>query len=265
MNKATFRVDVLAHISQDIIEQRIAEALKDLKSEKYLISLEKADGESKKLHYQGIIFYDMKYETYKKRMEAFFPEWKGERGKKGARSFAEVRTDNYEIYVTKDYNFKFVKGYSKEEIDELYSKSYKKREVIDSGLPITGGKQELDTTLYKIYKDMVKIPDHGKWDMIKIGIFIQDYYLENYGKFPMDHFAKSLVKGLWVMANKHEQNYRKASIAYNWIDDNFKMLGCKPGIFEHLTDMIHADAFRHEKVVEWNVDDSVDDLIDPDT
>lgn len=129
MNRYTFRVDIIPDVDIDIIKKRVEQALESSESEKYLISLEEAK-KTKKLHYQGVIYSSLKFMTYKKRMEGIFPEWKGTRGCKGQgkRSFAEVKGDSYEIYITKDDNIKYVKGYTDEEIQLLKSQSYHKSE-----------------------------------------------------------------------------------------------------------------------------------------
>lgn len=93
-----------------------------------------------------------------------------------------------------------------------------------------GGKKETNTMLELLYHS---IPDKEiavNWDMIECGIYIQKYYLDNFHKYPIDHFAKSLVKGLWVrLADRKRVNARMAKIAHNWcqgiddyLDSNFK-------------------------------------------
>lgn len=128
-NRYTFRLDVIPEVSVQDTERRIQAALASYP--KYCISFEIATGDSKKEHYQGIVMGYTPYNTYKKNMETLFPEWKGTRGCKGAgkRSFAEVKKDEYEIYVVKDKNIKFKKGYTDEELKTLMEKSYQKSDV----------------------------------------------------------------------------------------------------------------------------------------
>lgn len=128
LNRYTFRLDVIPEVSVSDMERRIQSALDTYP--KYCISFEISD-KKKKEHYQGIVFGLTPYNTYKKYMENLFPEWKGTRGCKGAgkRSFAEVKKDEYEIYVVKDQNIKFKKGYTDEELTTLMQKSYPKSEA----------------------------------------------------------------------------------------------------------------------------------------
>lgn len=122
----TFRVDVIDKVSEEETNRRMEQLLKTF--DKYIISYE-ISKKKLKPHYQGIIFTDMKHETYKKLCEKAFPEWKGKRGDKcGMRSFAIVRKDEYEIYCVKDGDIRYRKGYTDDEIKTLQSKSY---QVID--------------------------------------------------------------------------------------------------------------------------------------
>lgn len=108
---------------------RIREAI--VEYPKYIISYEIAK-KTKKPHYQGIIFTTCKNETYKKRLEKLFPEWKGTRGGKcGLRSFAPVKEDSWEVYIVKDKDIRFRQGYSDFEIEELKTKSYTVNHIDD--------------------------------------------------------------------------------------------------------------------------------------
>lgn len=125
-NPGTFRLDLIDEITQDATENIIKSILEELQSDKYLISLEQAD-QTGKLHWQGVVYYNQSYESYKKLCETYTPQWKGTRGCKGQgkRSFAKVKNeDSYTIYVSKSGNVRFRKGYSDEEIKELHEKSY---------------------------------------------------------------------------------------------------------------------------------------------
>lgn len=121
MNKYTFRIDVIPQVEN--IEERITLALQPF--EKYLIAFEEAE-KTKKYHYQGIVFSTWGHEKYKKYMESMFEEWKGTKQNKGKRSFAKVKKDEYEIYITKDGDFRFIKGYLADEVASLQEQSYQK-------------------------------------------------------------------------------------------------------------------------------------------
>lgn len=90
---------------------------------------------------------------------------------------------------------------------------------------ITGGEKEKNTMLEMIYHSIEDKKEATKWDMVHCGIYIQKFYLDKFHKYPIDHFAKSLVKGLWVkLSDRRITNQRMAKIAQSWcqgIDDYY--------------------------------------------
>lgn len=117
MNKYTFRLDVIDQVTEENTFTRIQECMK--RFDRCCISYEIAE-KTKKPHYQGIVYSDLKYETYKAYCNKFFPEWKGEgRGNGSSRSFAVVKQDTYEAYVCKQQDIRLLKGYTNDEIEKL--------------------------------------------------------------------------------------------------------------------------------------------------
>lgn len=87
--------------------------------EKYIISFE----ESKvvgKMHYQGILIHKCTHEAIRGRINRYFEEWK-----KGSKSCAPVKKlHEYTVYICKQKNIIFSKGYTDEEINQMKSESY---------------------------------------------------------------------------------------------------------------------------------------------
>lgn len=208
-NRYTIRLDVLEGRSDIPDEKRVSEAITIERLElflkcfdKYVVSYEISE-EKKKPHYQGIIFTDMKYETYKKKAESFFEEWKGKRGDKcGLRSFAMVRKDEYEIYVVKDGDLRFVKGYTEEEIAELRSKSYVKDSSKDktkdkNNYNEDGRKKNWFTTLIDHCKSNGVKQNSDGWEIAKWIIDAYQVYVKcEPNDFQIKCYAKSIQRQL---------------------------------------------------------------------
>lgn len=80
----------------------------------------------KKLHYQGVIELDEKdVSWHKERWSRMFKDFP-----KGKKSTALMKKDNYEVYITKDKDRVYAKGYTEEFIKELESKSYTKEQRV---------------------------------------------------------------------------------------------------------------------------------------
>lgn len=132
---ATFRLDLIEEKSFEETELIIKDILEAVESEKYLISYEKAQDkrfpcgkiEKGKWHWQGVVYYNKSHESYKKKCEELSPLWKGTKGSKGQgkRSFADcTKEDNYTVYISKSGRIRFKKGYTEEELEDLYDRSY---------------------------------------------------------------------------------------------------------------------------------------------
>lgn len=213
MNRYTFRLDDIPEktgISSEEMNSRLKKFFIEHDSvfSRYIIANEIAV-KTGKHHYQGVIFTDLKHSTYQKQVYKMFPEWKGKRGDKaGLISLAEVKKDEYIVYTTKDYNFFLIKGFTDSQIDELHKQSYQK---VQKTVAVEKDKETMLNLLYKSVP-----PEAKKWDLVECGIYVQKYYLREFRKFPQDHFAKALMKGLWVMINDRNQNLRMAHIALQW-------------------------------------------------
>lgn len=224
MNRYTIRVDVVPDrvgLSIDEIKQRVIKVLNDpkLNTQKYIIAYE-TKTKSQVKHYQGIIYTDMNHNTYKKLMSGtYFPEWKGKRGE-NLTSFAEVSKDTYEVYVTKE-NILFFKGYTDDELVELTRKSYTKTPSRPQRLASERTYPSIAPELAErktILKQMIKDMSHAQREYFGQSaglccIFIQNWYLRNFDKYPQDHYLRCLTKGLYVMLGVHERQLRMARIA----------------------------------------------------
>lgn len=215
MEKYTFRVDVIPEVSEEQLAVRVQDALVKAESDKYLISLEVAE-KTGKLHYQGIVYSKLNYNTYKKRMENCFPEWKATRGCKGMgkRSFAQVKTDNYEVYVTKDDNIKYIKGYSDDEVEQLKAKSYKKSDVQVDKEDVK--KNWFITLVDHCIKNGVTARSAG-WEIAEAIIDAYDEYVKcEPNDFQLRCYAKSIQRHLvsaYARSSEKEEiwkNYKRA-------------------------------------------------------
>lgn len=78
-----------------------------------------------KLHFQGVVEFDHEsLSWHKERWSRLFSKYK-----KGSKSSAIMKKNNYEIYITKDKDRVLTFGYTEEFIAELESSSYKKEDV----------------------------------------------------------------------------------------------------------------------------------------
>lgn len=252
MNKYTFRVDMLSIVSREETENRIEKCLS--RYPKYLISLEVAD-KSKKLHYQGIVHSDDLHRTYQEHCKSFFKEWKGERGKKGPTSFAQVRNDNYEVYITKDHEYYLSKGYTDEEIEVLHEKSYKKNEVSRSdanndNVPVNSANKRVTDSLIKtIYNSIPDKERAKKWTELGCAQYVQYWYDNNTkAKSPYCHYGRMLAEGLYRRLSVDTTAYirRTAEIAYDWFKGHPMI---DEGSFKH------ACNNRDIKLPNWKWDD----------
>lgn len=93
--------------------------------DRYLV-YEEVGTETGKLHYQGVVYHAGSETAIRTRWTECFPSdpWEAKRAKK--KSCTKVRSEKYEIYITKENNIQFKKGYTEEEINNLYKQSYKK-------------------------------------------------------------------------------------------------------------------------------------------
>lgn len=227
MNPYTFRIDdkdadgkSFTGYDTEVIKTKIELFLLDqsLASSKYIIAYEKSDKKGK-YHFQGIVWSPLKHSTYQKLCYKFFPEWKseGKRGNKaGLCSFAEVKNvDSYTVYTTKDYHFTYISGYTDDEIEALHKRSYHKVSKAE-GLKVNGDKKEFETILFEMYKSL---PQSAiEWDPVEVSMFVDNYYLVR-GKYPIEHFAKALVKGLYIMIDRRQQNLRKAKVGLRRVEE----------------------------------------------
>lgn len=213
----TLRLDVIDEVEESVIQQRIESALS--KYSKYLVYHEYA-AETKKPHFQGIVWSDQGHDTYKKYMEGLFPEWRGTRGCKGAgkRSFAAVKTDNYEIYITKDGDQRLIKGYTVDEVSELQSKSYQKAEK-----PKAVRKKDL-TSFQKALEYVKSRGEHHLMEPQRIARVLIDYYTTQVRCEPSDYMIKNMVKSVMsqLLYNNEPERYER------WADARAKqIIGCE--------------------------------------
>lgn len=112
----TVRLDVLNPEDGDTLKKYLE------KYSKYLV-FEEVSSKTQKLHYQGVVYFDseQEYKAAKVRFSSMFKSHT--RGKK---SMAKVKSEDYEIYISKDGKCFIAKEYTEEDIAILHSKSYKK-------------------------------------------------------------------------------------------------------------------------------------------
>lgn len=203
----TIRVDIIGDKTDEYMERFLK------KYEKYLIYEEISD-EVKKPHYQGIIWVpdNKAYVAIKTRFSTHFNEWT-----KGLKSMALVRKAQYEIYITKDKQLKWSKGYTQEQIEELEKQSYKKE------------KQPVLTSFQRAYQ---YCKDHGlttSSDGWQIAEMLIDYYRENVKCEANDFQIKNMAKSIYthcVYERSKESN--KPEIYANYRRQRAKeIMGCE--------------------------------------
>lgn len=119
--KYTIRLD---DVSEHNTLESLTKFLDSPRYTSYLIYREISD-EVGKLHYQGVVEFDHEaLSWHKERWSRIFKMYK-----KGSKSTALMKKNNYEIYITKDKDRILTKGYTEEFIAELESSSYKKEDV----------------------------------------------------------------------------------------------------------------------------------------
>lgn len=197
----TIRVDIIGQFNTDDLMAKFLG-----KYEKYLVYHEVSD-EVQKPHYQGIVWVpdNKAYVAIKSRFSTMFNEWT-----RGQKSMALVRKEQYEIYICKDKQLKWSKGYSQEEITQLESKSYKKDDK----------KQPVLTSFQRAYQ---YCKSHGlttSSDGWQIAEMLIDYYRENVKCEANDFQIKNMAKSIYThcVYDKSKEldnpavyaNYRKA-------------------------------------------------------
>lgn len=117
---STIRIDLLGH-DVGSLEEYIKAFLdkNDQDLERYIISFEESAVKGK-MHYQGIMIHKCTHEAIRGRVNRYFEEWK-----KGSKSCSPVKKlGDYLVYICKQKNIVFSKGYTDEEIEEFKSQSY---------------------------------------------------------------------------------------------------------------------------------------------
>lgn len=116
MIKVTIRIDEIGGV-----KDRLSSFLE--RYEKYLVYEEVSDV-VEKLHYQGVVHVcdEKSYIAIKTRFSTYFKDIP-----KGGKSMSKVKTESYEIYISKDKNPVFIKSYTDEEVKKLQELSYKKK------------------------------------------------------------------------------------------------------------------------------------------
>lgn len=203
----TIRVDIIGEKTDEMMERFLK------KYERYLIYYEISD-EVKKPHYQGIIWVpdNKAYVAIKTRFSTHFSDWT-----KGQKSMRLVRKAQYEIYITKDKQLKWSKGYTQEQIEELEKQSYKKE------------KQPVLTSFQRAYQ---YCKDHGlttSSDGWQIAEMLIDYYRDNVKCEANDFQIKNMAKSIYthcVYERSREQN--KPEIYANYRRQRAKeIMGCE--------------------------------------
>lgn len=122
MDQYAVRVDIIGY---NETHERMQQFLDGLS--KYLV-YEEVASKTKKLHLQGVVYYDGREKDLRDKWNECFPvdPWEAKVAKKKA--LAKVRSEKYEIYITKDNNLKYNKNFTEEEINTLYKQSYQKQE-----------------------------------------------------------------------------------------------------------------------------------------
>lgn len=171
----TIRLDVLS----DGDSEQLIKYLD--KYNKYLVYEEVSD-KTQKLHYQGIIIVedDKEYNAAKVRFTSMFPNHKC-----GKKSMAKVKKDTYAVYITKDGKKFASRGYTDEEIEELQTKSYKKKDKRE----VTSG----FSTAMLYCKDKGVTSSSNGWEIVSVLI---DYYRENVKCEPNDFQLRNMAKSI---------------------------------------------------------------------
>lgn len=193
MERWTFRVDA----SEEITREKVVKFFEETTEEdipKYLIYYEISD-QKEKPHYQGVLFTKIKENTMRLRIKRYFGV------EKGSYSFAKVRKDQYEIYITKDGDQVCKRGYTDMEVFELYDKAYVKKQKRRDRPFI----EIIEEAFVNYVKDMKLIPDdldtdetitrQEKMTRYEVCEFILEFLIDN-GKWQMCN--KKQVASLFV-------------------------------------------------------------------
>jgi len=122
--KYTIRIDAKVDEVEDSTDSTMNRLIRFLDDTRYTSCLvyREVSSEIKKLHYQGVLEVDEKDTGWhRERWCRLFSDYK-----KGSKSSALMKKDQYEVYITKDKDQIYMRGYTEEYIKELESKSYTK-------------------------------------------------------------------------------------------------------------------------------------------
>lgn len=181
----TFRIDAREGVTADKVRE-FFDKYSDI-FEKYLIYEEVADVTGK-VHWQGIIYTESTIGSIREKVRRFFPGMST-----GDYSLAKVKTENYEIYITKDKKRLVSKGYTDDEINTLEEKSFKKK-----NLCINKKGEQKKLSPMEIYREWVynRIAEKGiDIKPNRDGLFkVYELTLEYYGKIVNKGFAIKRIK-----------------------------------------------------------------------
>lgn len=175
--KSTIRLDILDESYPDRFRKFIE------KYDQYLVYHEISDKE-KKPHYQGIIIFEdeSKFRSGRVRFYDTFRD-----ATKGHKSMAAVKNDNYQVYITKDKDLRYSKGFSDEVIRNLEELSFKKN-----------SKEFRSTTFARAHDYVVNRGISDSTSGWEIAEALIDYYRENIKCEPCDFQLKSMTKSIYT-------------------------------------------------------------------
>lgn len=123
-------------------------------------------------------------------------------------------------------------GVTPDEIIQAHDDWWNKYGTVELSKIITNGSEkDKETMLSAIYNSIPDKKAAAKWDHVQCGMYVMSWYLDKTRRrMTVDHFGRSLQKGLWIMLGDRKQaNLRMAKIAHQWCkglddyyDSNFK-------------------------------------------
>lgn len=196
----TFRLDLIPEFSIEETEAKIQSFLDELGSEKYAIAYELSD-KRKKWHWQGIIWYAKSNQNYRKIGEKHLSEWTATRGcgKDGLRSFAPVNksVEGYSIYISKSANWKFVKGYSENDLKTMHDSYTPPGKQAGGSVDRKKPESNFQAAYNYVFEHYLS-KVNGMIDPLEVGASIIDYYQSKVkcesNNFQEENMTKSIIR-----------------------------------------------------------------------
>lgn len=222
----TFRADT-ERLGEEYIKKLIDSFLTDYDSQlhRYIISFERGS-ETDKPHFQGYIEHHFKANGYAQNVGKYFKELKPHE-----KSFAPKQKDFWKVYIVKDGDIRWLKGFSDEELAELrsqYDPNFKQNNKKGQS------QAKRDAQKKNFFIDMMKYMEDNGINYSTSGWEIAETLLDYYelelkcepNDFQLRCYCKSIQRHFMYSQATPEQlkNYRRARakviIGHEWVTNS---------------------------------------------